>query len=291
MLAHDAPQVVGSLPGRQAAVPGTHTKEARSTVTEIRGIIERGEGQGAHFTAVGWVRDQCRRGLGYAPFPGTLNVRVKEEDLERLDAFLRDPDFELVPDDPAFCSARVKKVTVNGVPAAVVLPAEEVRIHGKRVIEILAATSLKASLGLEDGDTVSVALGPVPDPGGAAPPAEGSPVNAYRGIYEFASSAGALEGYVYPGETRDMGYLEDWVGNLVAQYAALPEAVREQVQDGVDRTVGRTLLSLEPVLGKDHPHVRALRSLVRGPLPDSPYDFEREKREKAERYGKDGDPG
>jgi riboflavin kinase, archaea type len=259
-------------------------------VKEIRGIIERGAGQGAYFTRVDWVREQCRRELGYEPYPGTLNVRVMEEDVEILDAFLGDPDFELVPEDPAFCSAQVKKVTVNGVPAAVVLPSREVRVHEQRVIEILAASSLKASLGLKDGDTVTVALAPGRDPGGTAESTERTGMNPYREVYEFASSAGALEGYVYPGETRDLGYLDDWVGNLVQQYAALPEEVRGQVQDGVDRTVGRTLLSLEPALGTDHPHVRALRSLVWGPLPDSPHDFEREKREKAERYGKTGDP-
>jgi hypothetical protein len=259
-------------------------------VKEICGIIERGTGQGAYFTQVDWVREQCRRELGYEPFPGTLNVRVKEGDLERLDAFLRDPDFELVPDDPAFCSARVKKVTVNGLPAALVIPAAGVRIHGKRVLEILASSSLKASLGLEDGDPVTVALAPGRESGGPVRPDERGGMDPYREVYEFASSAGALEGYVYPGKTGDLGSLDDWVGNLVRQYRALPEEARERIQSGVDRTLGRALLSLEPALGADHPHVQALRSLLRGPLPDSPHDFEREKKEKAERYGDAGDP-
>ncbi|MCF8063319.1 MAG: CTP-dependent riboflavin kinase [Deltaproteobacteria bacterium] len=252
---------------------------------EIRGVIERGAGKGAYFMGVDWVREQCRRMLGYEPYPGTLNVRVLDEDAERLDSFLRDPEFELVPDDPAFCSARVKKVTVNGIPAAVVLPAEEVRIHGERVIEILAASSLKASLGLADGDMVTVAASPRIDPEGPEHSFGRSMMDLYREIFDFASSAGALEGYVYPGETRDLMYLDDWIGNLVKQYGALPEEVRARIQDGVDRTIGRAALSLEPVLGKDHPHVHALLSLVRGSLPASPDDFEQEKREKAERYG------
>jgi len=110
-------------------------------------------------------------------------------------------------------------------------------------------------------------------------------MDVYREIFEFASSAGALEGYVYPVEARDMGYLDDWIGNLVKQYAALPEEVRVGVQASLDRTVGRTVLSLEPVLGRDHRHVRALRALVKGEAPASPHDFDREKREKAEKYG------
>lgn len=245
---------------------------------KIRGIIERGAGRGAYFTGLDWVRGQCRRKLGWEPHPGTLNVRVIEEDLERLDGFLGNPELALVPEDPAFCAARVRRVTVNGVPAAVVLPAEEVRIHEHRVLELLAATGLKDALGLGEGDAVTVSAGSGVD-------AESDPQDAVRDLYEFASSAGALEGYVFPGETRDLSYLDDWVSNLARQYDALPAGIRGRVQDGVNRTVGRAVLSLGPVLGKDHPHLRALRSMVKGPLPDSSRDFELEKREKAERYG------
>ncbi len=123
----------------------------------IRGIIQSGAGKGIYFTQMDWVVEQCSRVLGYKPFPGTLNVQVSGEDLKNLDLFLRESDFELVPDDPAFCSARVKSVTVNNIPGAVILPAEDVRIHEKRVIEIIAACSLKETLGIGDGDLVTVA--------------------------------------------------------------------------------------------------------------------------------------
>jgi hypothetical protein len=46
---------------------------------------------------------------------------------------------------------------VNGIPAAVILPQEGVRIHEKRVREIIAPCSLKKALGLENGDRVTVA--------------------------------------------------------------------------------------------------------------------------------------
>lgn len=110
-------------------------------------------------------------------------------------------------------------------------------------------------------------------------------MDLYRDIYEFASSAGALEGYVYPVERRNLTYLHDWIANLVKQYHALPVEARKRIQDPLDRTVGRAVLSLEPILGLDHPHIHALRCLVKGTLPASPHDFEREKREKAKRYG------
>ena len=123
---------------------------------EISGIIQSGAGKGAYFTQLEWVVKQCKRILGYQPFPGTLNVRVVDEDLPGLSRFLQDADLELIPDDPSFCAARVKKVMVNQIPAALVLPGKDVRIHENRVIELIASCNLKNSLGLKDGDRVTV---------------------------------------------------------------------------------------------------------------------------------------
>jgi len=124
--------------------------------SSMDGVIQSGAGKGAWFTRLDWVVEQCRRRLGFEPFPGTLNVRLVGGDSKHVDAFLARWDAEIVPNDPSFCSARVKRVTVNGIAAAVVLPAEDVRIHEKRVIEILAPCSLKEALGLSDGDVVTV---------------------------------------------------------------------------------------------------------------------------------------
>lgn len=110
-------------------------------------------------------------------------------------------------------------------------------------------------------------------------------LDLYKEIYEFASSAGALEGYVYPTIERDMGQLDNWIGNLIQQYEALPEEVRASLQASLDRTIGRAVRSLEPVLGEGHRHIAALRSILKGELPASPRDFDLEKREKGARYG------
>lgn len=123
---------------------------------KISGVIQSGVGKGAFFTQVDWVVKQCEDLLGYKPFPGTLNVQVRDEDLGILEKFIASPDCSLVPDDPNFCAANVKQVKINGITAAVVLPSEDVRVHENRVIELIAACSLKETLGLEDGDTVTI---------------------------------------------------------------------------------------------------------------------------------------
>ena len=124
---------------------------------ELSGIIQSGAGKGAFFTQIDWVVNQCENKLGYKPFPGTLNIHVIESDRAKLDALFQHTDFELIPDDPKFCAARVRKVSVNGIPGAVVLPSEDVRIHSTDVIEVVASCALKKTLGLADGDKVKVA--------------------------------------------------------------------------------------------------------------------------------------
>jgi hypothetical protein len=104
-------------------------------------------------------------------------------------------------------------------------------------------------------------------------------------IYDFASSAGALEGYVFLKEDLDAGSIDNWIQNLVKQYHALPAEVRESFQAGLDRTLGRAVRSIAPILGDDHPHICALKSLTKGALPHSSRDFEQEKDEKARKYG------
>ncbi len=123
---------------------------------EISGVIQRGAGKGAYFTQVDWVVQQCEKKLKMTPFPGTLNVQVNKDDVPKLDQFFLTTDFELIPDDSSFCAARLKKITINGVAAAVVLPSMDVRIHDNRTIELIAACSLRERLGLGDGDGVTI---------------------------------------------------------------------------------------------------------------------------------------
>ena len=123
---------------------------------EIKGFIESGAGKGAFFTTLDWVVVQFEKAMGFKPFPGTLNVKIVPEDLSKLEVLFGKEDFELVPDDPNFCTAGFKKVRVCGVPGAAVFPSEDVRIHGKDIIEIMADRHVKESLDLKDGDQVTI---------------------------------------------------------------------------------------------------------------------------------------
>jgi CTP-dependent riboflavin kinase len=125
---------------------------------KISGKIVSGVSQGAFFTQLNWVQEQCLGKLGFKPFPGTLNLAIAEENLAIVEALLVKEGIELVPPDSNFCSGFVFPVTVEDIAGAVVVPAEDVRVHAKDIIEIISPIGLKDALGVEDGDWVRVTI-------------------------------------------------------------------------------------------------------------------------------------
>lgn len=122
----------------------------------LKGTIQKGAGQGAYFTSLEWVKEQFQKAMGFAPYPGTVNVRIAYEDLPRLDEFFGARDFEIVPPDSRFCAGSFKRVRINGLRGAAVFPSDEVRIHGREIIEIICERHVKDTLHLKDGDPVLI---------------------------------------------------------------------------------------------------------------------------------------
>ncbi len=107
-------------------------------------------------------------------------------------------------------------------------------------------------------------------------------MHTYVKIYQFAASAGALEGYVYQkssAEVLDLPALGVWIDNISLGYKHLEEDVLAEFHDDLDRTVGRTLHSLTAALGDRHELVIKLKSIIRdsGNMPVSADDFNKTK--------------
>src|SRR5258706_3563846 len=95
----------------------------------LTGIIFSDLGQASSFMALAWVQDSLKEGLGYYPFPATLNLRPKAAHDSQI---WRRAQSELagVPLGPAangFFPARVFPVAITGqakgpVEGAVFLP-------------------------------------------------------------------------------------------------------------------------------------------------------------------------
>ena len=125
---------------------------------KITGKIVGGAKQGAFFTQLDWVKEQCLDKLGFAPWPGTLNLEISKDHVAVIKELKVTRGLELVSPDSNFCSGHVFPVSIEGLPAAVVIPSEDVRVHPKNIVEIISPRMLKESLGLKDGDCVTLAI-------------------------------------------------------------------------------------------------------------------------------------
>ena len=122
----------------------------------LSGKIVSGVGQGAFFTQLDWFQLQCRDKLGFKPYAGTLNLEISDDDAPVVAALEQKAEIEFIPPNSEFCSGKAYPVLVEGIRAAIVIPAAEVRVHGKNIIEVISDKRLKDVLNVSDGDFVSL---------------------------------------------------------------------------------------------------------------------------------------
>ncbi len=99
--------------------------------------------------------------LGYIPFPGTLNLRVRGEDVSKIREWRRRVRPKVVPGfveaGRTFGDVEVLPVVLNGsVEAHAIFPLR--RHYGDDVLEIIHPESLRIKLNVKDGDIVAVTL-------------------------------------------------------------------------------------------------------------------------------------
>lgn len=122
------------------------------------GKIVSGARQAAFFTQLDWVQEQCVKKLGFKPYPGTLNLAIADSDADLLESLQGLDTMALIPPDPKFCSARTLPVKIKGIQGAIIIPAKDVQIHAKNILEVIAPVCLKEVLGLDDGDLVKITI-------------------------------------------------------------------------------------------------------------------------------------
>jgi len=124
----------------------------------LTGKIVSGVRKASFFTQLDWVQEQCARKLGFRPYPGTLNIEIDKSVVSVLETLQGKSGIALVPPDPEFCIAKTLPVTIGTEKGAIIIPAEDVNVHDKNIIEVLAPLRLKTALGVNDGDTVTLTV-------------------------------------------------------------------------------------------------------------------------------------
>lgn len=122
----------------------------------IRGRVATGLGLAVSFTAAHWARQGFIRLVGIDPYPGTLNLKITDEESRNAWVALRGtPGHRLPAPDSKSCDARLYPVILGrGVAGAIVLP--EVADYPADQVEIIAEVHLRQVLSLADDDVIII---------------------------------------------------------------------------------------------------------------------------------------
>jgi riboflavin kinase, archaea type len=121
--------------------------------TKITGTLSRGLGEGAYY--VNEYGEEIKNKLSYMPFPGTLNVKTSEP--FNPDRLLTGIIKGFKKKNRTFGSIRYAPVKISSKEKSenghLIVPA---RTHHKGILEIICQYNLRETLGVEDGDVLSV---------------------------------------------------------------------------------------------------------------------------------------
>jgi riboflavin kinase, archaea type len=120
----------------------------------IKGILVSGTGKGTYFMSQEVYKDQIKKNLGFTPFEGTLNIKIEEDDVEKI---FKIPDHEIgiIRGEKGFGDVKFIKAKLNNeVNGAIIFPLKTQ--HKKDILEFIAPKNLRKSLKLQDGDFLTL---------------------------------------------------------------------------------------------------------------------------------------
>ncbi len=133
--------------------------EGVDNVKFLNGNVFSGFGEGAYYVTKNGYREQFSEKLGFAPFPGTLNLRLRSAADIRARA-----ELEALPgitikgftnSERTYGDVKCFLAKVNDAVDGAVLMIHRTH-YGKEVLEIIAPDNLRKRLGLRDGDMVQL---------------------------------------------------------------------------------------------------------------------------------------
>ncbi len=128
----------------------------------IEGTVTRGLGEGAYYVDI--YAERFEKALGFRPFPGTLNVKVNDDESQKsVNAMRSSPPLIVsgfVSDGRTFGDVTCYRVRLNDQIDAAVIIAQRTH-HSSDILEIIAPVNLRDELGLDDGADVTLTVIPL----------------------------------------------------------------------------------------------------------------------------------
>ncbi len=133
--------------------------EGQKSEFTFRGRVFTGFGEGGYYVSLHGYAKQFLSKLGFAPFPGTLNLRLSSPaqiEQRRQLLYLKGIEVQGFEDgNRTYGPVKCFRAELEGNRPAAVLGIERTH-YDHSVIEVIAPVDLRKTLGLKDGDELSV---------------------------------------------------------------------------------------------------------------------------------------
>jgi len=124
----------------------------------FKGVVVSGLGEGRYYTEQEGYVSQFKEKLGFAPYPGTLNVEIEYVERNKL-RLLKNHSAILIDEfktkNRTFGGVRCFHAKINKSDGAIVLP---LRSHYSNILEFISPHFLRDELNLKDGTEVKIVI-------------------------------------------------------------------------------------------------------------------------------------
>jgi len=123
---------------------------------KLYGRVVTGMGEGSYYMAQPKYLEQFQRELGFAPYPGTLDLKLDKDSASLKETLTRMASKEVSgfkTSERTFGPVKFFRAKLDGKGGAVVLPN---RTHHTDVLEVIAPQNLRKAMKLKEGDVVKV---------------------------------------------------------------------------------------------------------------------------------------
>ena len=123
---------------------------------DIKGTVTSGQGKGAYFMSLPVYKTQFEKQLNFSPFPGTLNIKISEEEIDTIHRIDEDK-LKIIEGKDNFGDVLLIQATLKDeVDGAIVFPKKTT--HKENILEFITSKKLKETMGIKDGDSIKITL-------------------------------------------------------------------------------------------------------------------------------------
>jgi riboflavin kinase len=123
-------------------------------INKVTGKVVTGLGEGQYYISLEGYRSQFIQKLGFDPYPGTLNIKLKEPFAHPNIGYIKIDGFKDL--NRTFGGCRCYPIKINEIRAAIIRPDRS--SYPENLVEIIAPVNLRKTLSLKDGDEVEVLM-------------------------------------------------------------------------------------------------------------------------------------